>query len=166
MPVSWTISEGLAYFTSYEHGTLEEWMRSVDALLADPDYTPGMGVLHDRRRIANSPSSQEVSAAVAFIEARASAVGNARWALVASSTAGYGMDRMAQMLLQGTSVTLRVFHELGEAEDWVRRRAEADEANEDTARAATWEERDAIRTRRGPIGAVRHFAEWLKGKLA
>ena len=122
MPVSWTISQGFVYVVSDEHWTLEEWMTSVDALLADPRYEPGMGLLHDRRRTARTPFSQEVRAAVDFIRARADALGKARWGLVVEGLAGYGMGRMAEALIDGSSIELRVFRDLAVAEAWVRGR--------------------------------------------
>jgi hypothetical protein len=42
LPVSWRVSERFVYLTSDEHGTLEEWMNSIDGLLADPRCQPGL----------------------------------------------------------------------------------------------------------------------------
>jgi hypothetical protein len=63
-----------------------------------------------------------VRAAVAFIQAHANAIGRARWGLVVSDPASYGMGRMAEALSEGTSIELRVWRDLAEAEAWVRGR--------------------------------------------
>jgi hypothetical protein len=120
MPVSWRFVDGIVFLESDESWTLDEWRGAVDAFLADPAWVPGMGLIHDRRRMTRSPNTQEVRDAVGFVGLRQHALGRARWALVVGSPAGYGMARVGEALLDGTTITLRTFYDMSSAETWVR----------------------------------------------
>ena len=118
MPVSWRISEGAVVIVSDEQATLAEWKAAVDAALADGDYRPGMGVLHDQRRLRDAPSAEEGRARAAYVAWR----GMRRWAVLAGSDAAYGMGRMGEGISSGTATEIRAFRDPAEAEAWARRR--------------------------------------------
>lgn len=120
MPVSWRIETELVWLESSAQATLDEWREALEAVLADPRYRPGMGLVHDRRKLAWVPTTEQVTAATNHIAGRSMAIGKARWGLVVAGAAGFGMGRMAEILLERTSVTLGVFRDLDEAEAWVR----------------------------------------------
>src|SRR5262249_27060997 len=119
MPVSWRIDEGVAFLESDETATVEEWKAAIDALVADP-WVPGTGLVHDRPRLGRTPAPIEVRAAADYVSAKQSALGRARWAIVVSSPAGYGMARVGEALLDASDITLRTFYDLDSAEAWVR----------------------------------------------
>lgn len=119
MPIAWQIRDGLVRLETTDAWTIDEWKTAAEAFIADPGFRPGMGIVNDRRQ-ARAPTTQEVKAVVAFAQARSSGIGKARWAAVAADSANYGMSRMAQFLLEGTSVTLGVFRDPDDAETWVR----------------------------------------------
>jgi hypothetical protein len=116
MPVSWRISEGVVFVESDEQATLAEWKAAIEASLAHSEYRPGMGVLHDQRRLTDAPSIDEGKARVAFVIAR----GIRRWAVLAGSEASYGMGRMGAGISGGTSTEIRAFRDPADAEAWAR----------------------------------------------
>jgi hypothetical protein len=116
MPVSWRISNGLVVLESDEPVTFAEWQAAIDGALASKDYRPGMGVLHDQRRLKHAPSVEEGKARVSFVAGR----GIRRWAVLAAGDATYGMGRMGEALSAATSVEIRAFRDPAEAEAWAR----------------------------------------------
>jgi hypothetical protein len=120
MPVSWRIDEGVAFLESDAGATVEDWKTAIDALLAHPAWVPGTGLVHDRRRLRRTPDVREVRAAVDYASAKQAAIGRARWAIVVSSPAGYGMARVGEALLDTSHIRLRTFYDLDSAEAWVR----------------------------------------------
>jgi hypothetical protein len=120
MPVSWRISDGLVFLESDDPVTFAEWQAAIDAALANKDYRPGMGVLHDQRRLKRAPSIEEGKARVHFVAGR----GIRRWAVLAAGDATYGMGRMGEALSASTTVEIRAFRNPAEAEAWARRSGE------------------------------------------
>jgi hypothetical protein len=120
MPVSWRIEEGVAFLESDEMSTVEDWKIAIEALVADPAWVPGTGLVHDRRRLRRTPDPREVRAAVDYVGAKQAVLGRARWAIVVSSPAGYGMARVGEALLDASHIMLRTFYDLDSAEAWVR----------------------------------------------
>lgn len=116
MPVSWRISHGLIWLESDEAATFEEWQSAIEAALAHPDHRPGMGVIHDWRRLRAAPSTDEIRARARY----GATLGPIRWALVVPGDASYGMGRMAEILTEQHAIELRTFRDLAEAEAWAR----------------------------------------------
>jgi len=120
MPISWRISEGLVRITSIGEVPFEDWRAAVDAALSDPDYRPGMGVVHDWRGLQETPSAPEIRARGEY-GAKLRAM---RWALVVQSDAAYGMGRMSEVLAavlaEPPPIELRVFRSKVEAVAWAR----------------------------------------------
>jgi hypothetical protein len=127
LPISWQIRDGLVWAESSGESSVDDVRAAVEAFLDDPAYKPGMGLVHDVRR-RRVPDAQEVQQAVSFVASRAREIGRARWGIVVSSDAAFGMGRMVGALLessssiavQGSSVTAHVFRDVDEAEAWVR----------------------------------------------
>jgi hypothetical protein len=118
MPVSWHFSDGILFVESDEQATLDEWKAAIDGALANSDYEPGMGVLHDTRLTKHFPSIEEAKERVAFVQR----CGIRRWAVLAGSQLGYGLGRMGEGLSSGTSTQVRAFKDPAEAEGWARGR--------------------------------------------
>lgn len=121
MGVSWRIADDIVLLESSEDATFPEWRAAVDAFVAHPDYRPGMGVVHDWRPLRRVPPTAEIEARAKYARENASSFGLARWALVVSGLASYGMGRMAEALTDDSPVHLRVFRDLDEAKSWVRK---------------------------------------------
>jgi hypothetical protein len=118
MAVSWCV-DAVVLLESDEHATFQEWTAAVAEALADPGFRPGMGVVHDLRRMTRVPTPAEARARVDFLVARSRALQVSRWAIVVAGAAHYGMGRLAEfhadkMPGQG----FRVFRELEPALAW------------------------------------------------
>ncbi len=120
MPVAGRISEGIVRLESSETVTFAEWKAAVDAALASPDYRPGMGVLHDQRRLRDAPSAEEGRARAAYVVAQ----GIRRWAVLVATDVQYGMARLGDAYSSGTSTEIQAFRDPAEAEEWARGRGE------------------------------------------
>ena len=119
MPVSWRIAGRYVLVDSTDAPTLRDWKDAVDAALADPGFEKGMPLVHDTRRMTRVPMPEEARERVAFLIDRSRKWGIARWAVVVSGTASYGMGRMAQFLSESSrGIEFSVFRELDEAVKW------------------------------------------------
>ena len=128
MAISWEIKGGLVWVESIGDSGVDERISTIDAILEDPAYRSGMGLIYDVRRRTSVPEAVEVQQTVSYLASRGKEIGRSRWALVVNTEAGFGMGRMAGALLESTSATRapgsmltgRVFRDLADAEAWVR----------------------------------------------
>jgi hypothetical protein len=97
------------------------WTRTLEAILADPLFTSGFHILEDSRADHDLPNASDIRKGVNTIRRYQRALGRCRWAVVLrqESPAFYGMLRMAEMLLNETSVSLRPFTDMSEAVAWL-----------------------------------------------
>jgi len=123
MPVSWRISKGIVFLESDEEAIFEEWRLSLEGALTSSDYRPGMGLVHDIRRMGRVPAAAEVLARVYFLARQMRIYGIKRWAIVATGGAAYGMGRIGEAIVDdgpNAELQFRVFRDLAEAEAWAR----------------------------------------------
>ena len=99
--------------------SFEQWREAMHALLANPAYQPGMCVVADHREADDIPSPEFVRAKVDWLEAHADSFPGCGWAIIARDLADYGMSRMAEMLVERTTVALRAFRDYAEARAWL-----------------------------------------------
>ena len=97
----------------------DEWNATMRRLLADPDFQPGFDFLTDRRMAEAAPTADYLRRAVSFLDLNRKRLGHCRWALVVTGPAAFGMGRMAEALCSETSVQMRVFTDLMEAQSWL-----------------------------------------------
>jgi hypothetical protein len=97
------------------------WTRTLEQILADPLFAPGFRIIEDLRDDPDSPESSDVRKGVITIRRFRERLGRCRWAVLLrpESVATYGMLRMAEILLDDASVTLRPFVEMADALAWV-----------------------------------------------
>lgn len=120
MPVSWRISEGIVFVESDEQAAFDDWQAAVASALGSSAYRPGMGLLHDARRMERVPTLEEARMRVWFVVVQARTHNVPRWAVVVGGSGGHAMARMAETLTDDRSVAFRVFTDLAEAEAWIR----------------------------------------------
>ena len=96
-----------------------EWEVVMDAVLADVEYVVGMCVLSDRRDAANIPSTEHIRDLVGYLIRHAASFAGCGVAIVAHSSAEFGMRRMAEILAEETGVELRAFRTTEEALAWL-----------------------------------------------
>jgi hypothetical protein len=98
---------------------IDEWHATMRKLLADPGYQRGFYFLTDRRLAEEAPTADYLRRAVSFLDVHRTALGQCRWALVVNGPAAYGMGRMAEALCIDTTVEMRVFIDMVEAQNWL-----------------------------------------------
>jgi hypothetical protein len=119
MPLGWTIHGDLVHLVTRGHASFLDWQNAMEEVLASPLHRPGMGLVHDRRG-ARIPFTQEVRAGLAFVRRRSRRIGHARWSMVVSGDVWPGVGWRDGPLVEGTTVELRFFRDLGSAEMWAR----------------------------------------------
>jgi hypothetical protein len=119
VPVSWQITNGLVQLESDEAATFEEWREATQRALASSSYRPGMGLVHDQRRVVRVPLAGEIEARAYYAAGQMRAHAVRRWALVVKGDAAFGMGRMGEALANDT-VEFRAFMEMAEALTWAR----------------------------------------------
>ena len=91
--------------------SFSEWQAVMDGVLTDLRYVAGMCILSDRRAAENIPSTEHIREVVQYLKRHAESFAGCGIAIVAPSPAEYGMSRMAELLADGTGVSVRAFHE-------------------------------------------------------
>jgi hypothetical protein len=111
----------LVRFTHVSRTPLAEWRETIEAILAQPDYQRGFDFIDDFAVRIDVPSTSDVRNAVEFLISRQAAIGPCRWAVVVhpQMPAMFGMIRMAESLMAGSSITLRTFTSVGQALIWL-----------------------------------------------
>jgi hypothetical protein len=95
----------------------QEWERTIERVLHDPEYHPGFGFLVDRRW-SPPPTSAYVERVAEYIHRHPDAFGpEIHSATIVADKASYGMARMMQGLVG--SRRMGVFTTVEEAERWL-----------------------------------------------
>lgn len=121
MPYQIEPTRRLVVWTHDESEAPGVWTRELETILADPLFTSGFNILEDLRADSDLPVAGDVRKGVNTIRRYHQALGHCRWAVVLrdGSPAFYGMLRMAEMLLEQTSISLRPFTDVSEALAWI-----------------------------------------------
>ena len=93
-----------------------EWENTMDRILRDPDYVPGLGILLDRRYLMHPADAEYMRRLVDYVERSDSRSGGARWAILVTDDGSFRMGRMAEQLV--SSERIRAFRELEKAREW------------------------------------------------
>lgn len=121
MPILHAIDEAAGIVTVTGEGDVshKEDLACFSAVLGDPAYRAGMGLLLDYRTRKSVATTEQVKE---FVEAGAKlreALGDSRLAVVVSEEIAYGMSRMYSMLAEGESIPTRSFRDVDEAMRWL-----------------------------------------------
>lgn len=98
--------------------SFDEWVATLDHVLADPAFQPGYGLLSDRRQAPSPPSTATVVASLHYVRSR-ELLWRRRWAVLVPDRATYGMVRMAQGLAYSDPIEIEVFEDLESARRWL-----------------------------------------------
>jgi hypothetical protein len=128
MTITYSIdtTAGLVRLRYHENPTFSEWEATMLAVLDDPDFRPGFGILADRRGVP-APSSDYVRSTLDFSRAHP-ALSYSRFAIVVDGLAAFGMGRMGQILGDDLPGPISVFNGPVEAEEWLRQGQHPDRA--------------------------------------
>lgn len=121
MPITHHIDnrEGIIFTKVAGNFTLKDIINAIDAAVSDPDFRPGLDVLSDHRAIGEPATTQQMESMAAYLEGLP-ALASAKWAMVVSKTASYGMMRMLSVLVQNVPIEMQVFWDMEEALKWIR----------------------------------------------
>jgi len=96
--------------------SFEQWKTTIEAVLEDPRFQSGFGILLDRSRILKPATSEYMRRLVDFVDQNALGI-KARWAIVTSDLASFGMGRQAE--LSACKAYIRTFKDRTAAELWL-----------------------------------------------
>jgi len=121
MPIDISIDKERGLFIRTVRGaiTTEEVIRSVEQVLAHPDFRPGMKSLSDLRDVIPYTSTTDVKAIAKLILSHSEQVSGVRAAVVVTQAISYGMMRMLQAYCDRSPAEIAVFYDLDEAMDWL-----------------------------------------------
>ncbi len=98
---------------------IEQIRATVEALLAEPEFRPGIDILSDHTSLEATATTQMVGAVLPLLERLGERLGRFRCAIVAPEDASFGMARMAATLASDGPATVHAFRSLPEAEAWL-----------------------------------------------
>ena len=113
--------------TATAQPTFDEWVHVHTAFLRDPAFRCGFDLLWDRRGYRTAPDRAYIERVIAWWHDHQAAMGDGRVATVVpdGTPAAYGMARMAEILGRSES-SLRAFHDIDQAVQWLDERFEPD----------------------------------------
>jgi hypothetical protein len=95
---------------------------TLRALIDNPEFQPGMGIVWDLRRgTVVGLRADEIKGVVYYVANRVEARGQGPLAIVASQGADYGLGRMFAAYAERIGIERRVFRDLEEAIHWASR---------------------------------------------
>ena len=101
--------------------TFEEWEQAVDAAIADPEYSPDVRVLSDRRH-ASAPEPDFTQRVVQVFNRRPDVFTRHPVAILVSDreSAAFGMGRMQELMSHATPMNIRTFADYEDAMQWLK----------------------------------------------
>jgi len=120
MPITYTISREERLIKAYATGVIraEDLHPFIDALLADPDFAPGLRGLYDASEAAPDITILQL-AEVASRVLQLTKLGMGRIAIVAQARATYRVAKTFSVLARAIGIEVEVFTELRAAEAWL-----------------------------------------------
>ena len=102
--------------------TAAAFTATLRALIDNPEFQPGMGIVWDLRRgTVIGLKADEIKGVVYYVANRVEARGRGRLAIVVSQDVDYGIGRMFAAYAEQTGIERRVFRDLEEAVHWASR---------------------------------------------
>ena len=98
----------------------EEMIATIDNVVRQLDGRTGYGVLSDHRAVAAPITPAQVAQLLAHLSASGSALIGAKWAVVVSKPASYGMMRLLSARAEELPVHVQAFWDHDEALAWLR----------------------------------------------
>ena len=97
----------------------EELLESIDAVVNDPDFDPGMKSLNDLRGVIHTTDKEYVMKIAEAMMGHADKLASGKIAVVASADVVFGMMRMLESYISDSSLEVMVFKDLDEAKHWL-----------------------------------------------
>ena len=109
----------IVVITGLPDGVSGENVTLIRSILSDPRYGPDYGFLRDRRGLA--PLSIEDATKAASISEAVPELRGKHWAIVVDDLVNFGTSRMQQTIAEWHGLEVRIFKDLEEARQWLRR---------------------------------------------
>jgi len=113
-------SDRYAFFVADAEGGYAEWEGAMRAIVSDPRYRQGMGLLADHRA-QRSILRDGIARRGFFVEENRGVAPGSRCAVVTSPGFNFGMARMAKVMMDRGKVEFGVFDDIDEAREWLTR---------------------------------------------
>jgi hypothetical protein len=111
--------QGVVLFKATGKFSDEEMLNCIENVVADPAFKPEFNHLADLRDVDEfEPRSTEIRTR-AYRDHDSVRLNASRIAIVSSSDLVYALSRMYATLMEGASVSVRVFKDIGEARKWL-----------------------------------------------
>ena len=110
---------GLITRTIEGETSLEELIESIEAVIAHPDFRPGMKSLTDLRDAAPVKNPDDVKKLVKTLASHNSTIAGVKVAVVTPEAVAFGMMRMVQAYAGKTEAEVGVFYEMSKAREWL-----------------------------------------------
>lgn len=119
MPISYHVDHTSRLVRSTVAGdcTVEEMVQTIRAAAAEAGR-PGYHIVSDHREIGEPATRPQLEAVVGTLQVLQMVFAYARWAVVVSKPASYGMMRVLMVLGERVPITVRIFWDLEDAERW------------------------------------------------
>lgn len=98
---------------------IERWKQTFLTLFVDSDYEKGCNFLFDRRAIEELRSTEFIRATIRFLTIHKERIEGCKWAIVVSTTAAFGLGRMAQTLSEDLIKEMQIFTDIEKARQWL-----------------------------------------------
>jgi hypothetical protein len=115
-------NQSLVYLTATDPLTFADWQTAISAVLANPCFTRGFGVISDRRQVLTDKSMEDLPKMAGFLRQHSQKFGRCRWAVVVpvDEKVAHGWAVVASELVDGsTEIEPAVFTDLDAAVAWV-----------------------------------------------
>ncbi len=99
--------------------TFDEILDTVTKAVNDPDFVPGCDILSDHTQVGEVLTMSQARRLTVHLRGLSEHFAGARWAVVTTKPASYGMMRMLSVLVEEVPMQLEVFHSFEDAERWL-----------------------------------------------
>jgi hypothetical protein len=122
MPVTYTIdrADHTVRLTLTGVMSIDEMRRMVDTIVAEVGDEGGYCVLSDHRGLSTPSTPAQLEALVDYLHIAGRPFHRARWAVVTSNPASYGMMCLLMVIAERVPILVNVFEDLESAETWLR----------------------------------------------
>jgi len=97
----------------------KDFEATLEALVKDPAFKPGMGLMADRRNLP-APTTSELRSYIELVRRYKPQLGTCPWAIVTGDMANFGMVRMGSTLGSFVGIKSDVFRTEEDALAWLK----------------------------------------------
>ena len=122
MPLSYRIDRdaGMLFVVGEGAITQSERIATIQQLLRDPAFRPGLNTLCDFSTASSTPTMAELREIVSFVDRHAATIGKKKLAVIASQAVTFGVARQFQTLAESGPLDVGVFKDRRAALGWLR----------------------------------------------